>query len=568
MDTTRLFVLLVNAQDRECQATVNDLFIKASHPERVFLGLYDAGEQPVIAPPGIDPAQIRVVRQSEEQLPGFCAAQHAAQRLYDGEEFVLVGESCMRFVIGWDFKFIAMLELCDSASPVLSNHPAYFVPPNVLEESAHPTYLQAVPSWGNAEIRFESKRLKVLPTKPLRGAFVSSRMLFSRSDLFARVPFDPYLDEPQADISLSLRLFTHGFDIYHPRSVLAFHLPIGAPSLAPNAECGKQRFAFLRNAVTQTDQAYLVDLDRYTLGVARSLEAFEAFSGLNLKHNTTSPRAEKAEFIEDLARYTTPSQPAHPEPGRTATTEDVNSILTFTDAVLKKEQPIFDITSATFNRTSILPDTPRGILIMKEYLTRSACERIVAYGGSQSGKPIGSVELGTIANGERGGTMGKDRNTEYVKIDGMACDIINLFNDIFCNRVAPFYDVAFQYYERPQLLRYPVGGHYHGHADSECWDHESGSWRRMCARDYSVVLYLNDDFEGGEFEFIDQKYRIRPEPGMLLAFPSDHRFQHAALPTRSGIRYALVSWAKILGTPETPKWATLARVDIYQQAKI
>jgi hypothetical protein len=529
----RIFVLLVSAQDRDCQATVNDLFVKASHPERVFLGLFHAGDDSVIAPPGVDPAQVRMIRQSHVRFPGFCAAQHAAQQLYNGEEFVLVGESHMRFVIGWDDKCIAMLGLCDSASPVLSSCPASFTPPNVLEESALHTYLKAVASWGNTEIRFEAECLALLPAKPLRGAFLSSRMLFAHGDLFSRVPFDPYLDEPQADISLALRLFTHGFDIYHPHSVLAYHLPVNLPSPSLNPECGKQRFAFLRNAVTQTERAYLIDLDRYTLGVARSLDAFEAFSGLNLKHNTTSARAENAEFIEDLARYTTPPRPMQ---GKVATTEDVNTILTFTNAVL--------------NQTSIFPDTPRDILIIKEYLTRSACEQIVAYAESQSGKPIGAINQSVIS---------------HVKIDGMACDIINLFKDIFCNRVAPFFDVAFQYYERPQLLRYPVG---HNQPHSECWNQSSTSWTRMHARDYSVMLSLSDDFAGDEFEFIDKKYRIRPEPGMLIAFPSEHRFRHAALPTRSGFRYSLVSWAKIFGTPNTPKWATLARVDIYQQDKV
>ena len=52
---------------------------------------------------------------------------------------------------------------------------------------------------------------------------------------------------------------------------------------------------------------------------------------------------------------------------------------------------------------------------------------------------------------------------------------------------------------------------------------------------------------GGD-KLINQNFRIKPRPGMLLAFPSDHRYLHAALPTVSGIRYVIVSWAAVLGS--------------------
>ncbi|MCA9540819.1 MAG: 2OG-Fe(II) oxygenase, partial [Myxococcales bacterium] len=42
--------------------------------------------------------------------------------------------------------------------------------------------------------------------------------------------------------------------------------------------------------------------------------------------------------------------------------------------------------------------------------------------------------------------------------------------------------------------------------------------------------------------------RVQPRKGMLVAFPSDHRYEHAAEPTESGRRYALVSWAALRGT--------------------
>jgi hypothetical protein len=63
-----------------------------------------------------------------------------------------------------------------------------------------------------------------------------------------------------------------------------------------------------------------------------------------------------------------------------------------------------------------------------------------------------------------------------------------------------------------------------------------------------VLIYLNDDYEGGEIRFGNWNFTVKPESGMLLAFPSDWRYLHAALPTRSGIRYVVVTWGTINGS--------------------
>jgi hypothetical protein len=32
-------------------------------------------------------------------------------------------------------------------------------------------------------------------------------------------------------------------------------------------------------------------------------------------------------------------------------------------------------------------------------------------------------------------------------------------------------------------------------------------------------IYINDDYEGGVLEFLNQKYSITPKPGMLISIP-------------------------------------------------
>ena len=59
----------------------------------------------------------------------------------------------------------------------------------------------------------------------------------------------------------------------------------------------------------------------------------------------------------------------------------------------------------------------------------------------------------------------------------------------------------------------------------------------------------DDDFEGGEFVFPDLRVRIKPEPGLLVAFPSSQFYLHKVEPVISGTRYAMVNWMTVQGMP-------------------
>jgi predicted 2-oxoglutarate/Fe(II)-dependent dioxygenase YbiX len=53
----------------------------------------------------------------------------------------------------------------------------------------------------------------------------------------------------------------------------------------------------------------------------------------------------------------------------------------------------------------------------------------------------------------------------------------------------------------------------------------------------SVVLYLNDNYEGGELFFKEQGIKIKPEAGSIIIFPSVDPYYHESLPVISGIKY-------------------------------
>jgi predicted 2-oxoglutarate/Fe(II)-dependent dioxygenase YbiX len=82
------------------------------------------------------------------------------------------------------------------------------------------------------------------------------------------------------------------------------------------------------------------------------------------------------------------------------------------------------------------------------------------------------------------------------------------------------------------LLRYQTGQEFHAHYDG------GTNTKRVV----SPILYLNDDYEGGEIEFVNQGITIKPEAGMFLIFPANFAFSHIAHPVKTGTKYAIVTW--------------------------
>jgi hypothetical protein len=56
----------------------------------------------------------------------------------------------------------------------------------------------------------------------------------------------------------------------------------------------------------------------------------------------------------------------------------------------------------------------------------------------------------------------------------------------------------------------------------------------------SAVIYLNDDYEGGEIDFIRQELKIKPSVGDIVLFPSNYVYEHASCEVGTGTKYSVV----------------------------
>lgn len=85
--------------------------------------------------------------------------------------------------------------------------------------------------------------------------------------------------------------------------------------------------------------------------------------------------------------------------------------------------------------------------------------------------------------------------------------------------------------ERAELQVWPVGGH------SEFHKHDA---RGRDKTDYNSLLYLNDDFSGGEF--FTEDIRVQPRKNMLTFFDGRHIMHGVTKVEGPSHRYTIIFW--------------------------
>lgn len=60
--------------------------------------------------------------------------------------------------------------------------------------------------------------------------------------------------------------------------------------------------------------------------------------------------------------------------------------------------------------------------------------------------------------------------------------------------------------------------------------------------DIATLIYINDDYEGGEIYFPELGVEIKPKAGDLIMFPDNPNFIHGVKPITSGVRFTTPRW--------------------------
>lgn len=93
-------------------------------------------------------------------------------------------------------------------------------------------------------------------------------------------------------------------------------------------------------------------------------------------------------------------------------------------------------------------------------------------------------------------------------------------------------------FTRFRMNRYSVGGYMKSHIDNI--HHSHG--QQFGYPHITALLFLNDDYDGGDFILCDGEYEVPKKKGSCIIFPSNFMYPHEVKYVSKGIRYSVMTW--------------------------
>ncbi len=154
---------------------------------------------------------------------------------------------------------------------------------------------------------------------------------------------------------------------------------------------------------------------------------------------------------------------------------------------------------------------------------------------------------------ESGGTgFWENRVLNYYTIlqrDKKAAEIMLDANNRCGNIIKNNYAIPEVYSDTLQIVRWFPGMEQPPHADDMTNTDIPGFEHRV----FGSIIYLNDDYEGGQTYYPNYKISITPQAGKLAVHPGDPEHLHGVTKIEGGMRYTIASfWT--LDKNKSHKW--------------
>jgi len=228
----KIFVQIASYRDPQLIPTIENMLENAKRPKNVVFGV----ARQFHPEDGFDDLskyekdkRFRVLNIPYTESKGVCWARHQVQQLYGGEEYTLQIDSHMRFEKNWDDEMIKMIKQLQKKGykkPLLTGYVSSFDPDNdpagrVTEpwrmsfdrftpEGVVFFLPETIPGW---------KEIK----QPVPARFYSAHYCFTLGQFSTEVQHDPEFYFHGEEISISVRAYTHGYDLFHSHKVLIWH---------------------------------------------------------------------------------------------------------------------------------------------------------------------------------------------------------------------------------------------------------------------------------------------------------------------------------------------------------
>lgn len=304
---SKIFVQIASYRDPELVPTIRDCINKAKHPENLTFGICWQHDNTESLEEFANDPRFRIIDIPYLESKGLCWARSLIQQKWQGEEYTLQLDSHHRFLQDWDVELIEMMKLTGSEKPIITSYAAMYDPVGNKLLNHEPYKMVADRFTPGGTIMFYPH---VIPnyqnlTKPVPARFVSGHFFFTIGQHCVDYKYDPNLYFAGDEISLSIRSFTLGYDLFHPHKVVVWHEytrkgrtkhwddfnenNVKAKKVEkPWWEMDNDSKRRLRHMLREEDNK--IDLGIYGLGNVRSHRDYELYAGIDFARKQLHPK--------------------------------------------------------------------------------------------------------------------------------------------------------------------------------------------------------------------------------------------------------------------------------------
>jgi len=300
-----IFIHVPAYREPELLPTIKDAIAQAKYPEKLRFGIcrqYHPDDKFDNLDEYRKDSRFRILDIHYTEAKGLpYARQQINNQLFKDETYILQLDSHHRFTKNWDETLITYHELLKKKGykkPILTGYLPYYNPFNDPAERVQVPWQQQFASFyphGTIFIRPGLLEGWETLTEPVPSRFLSGHFCFADGHWARTIEHDPDIFFSGEELNLTVRSFTHGYDMFHPPKVVVWHATNreersgilvwddqykrGEDWWSAQVKAWKKIRTLLR-----TEENPDVDLSGFDLGTERSLQDFERYAGFDFKN--------------------------------------------------------------------------------------------------------------------------------------------------------------------------------------------------------------------------------------------------------------------------------------------
>lgn len=298
-----IFLHLPSYRDPELVPTIKDALANAKYPKRIHFGIcrqFNEEDEFDNVDEYRNDKRFHIMDVPYKEAKGLpWARAQINEKLLGDQDYILQLDSHHRFAKDWDETLIEMHHGLEEKGhkPILAAYLPLYTPFNDPEGRAVVPWQQQFACFyphGTIFIRPGLLEGWENMTEPPMSRFLSGHFCFARSTWAKEIKHDPDIYFSGEELNLTVRSYTHGYDLFHPHKLVVWHSTMreersGMLKWDDDAKQGvdwfnKQDYARKKiRVLLGTEEDPTIDLTGYDLGSVRTLRDFEKYAGFNFK---------------------------------------------------------------------------------------------------------------------------------------------------------------------------------------------------------------------------------------------------------------------------------------------